>query len=452
VPRQCDCDRATDPQPILDDVEAVALAGVDARVALLLEQLEHLVHAEIRRHRDRKCNQYTRIARLRCALDELIDDALHGVATHEPAAAAAIEPGRAGIEQLEWSLSSVIVPTVERDGAHRVGLVDGDRRQDAVDAVDLRLVHAVEELPRVRREGLDVAALPLGVDRVENERRLARAGHARHYDELSQRDVDVQGAQIVLTRAPDTDVVVRVVGHRRMGGRKGGAGPSKLPRSAPVRGYFALPGLGFEVQAMRFFSALMPRETRFFALFNRHAAFIAEGGRAVAEMVRDYDDEDKRRRLVERIGEIERSADKVTHETVSLLHTTFITPFDRDDIHRLISTMDDILDLIQDAAESVQLYDIQTMPPDASRLASLLEDCCQHVKEAVELCRRWRTHHAHWRWRRRSTVSRATPMRSCAPASRVCSARNRTCARSSSTRTSTSSSSRRPTSARTSPT
>ena len=136
---------------------------------------------------------------------------------------------------------------------------------------------------------------------------------------------------------------------------------------------------------MRFFSALMPRETRFFALFNRHAAYIAEGGRAVAEMVRDYDDEDKRRRLVERIGEIERSADKVTHETVSLLHTTFITPFDRDDIHRLISTMDDILDLIQDAAESVQLFDIQTMPPDAPRLASLLEDCCQHVKEAVEL-------------------------------------------------------------------
>ena len=136
---------------------------------------------------------------------------------------------------------------------------------------------------------------------------------------------------------------------------------------------------------MRFFSALMPRETRFFALFNRHAAFVAEGGRAVAEMVRDYADEEKRRRLVEKIGEIERSADKVTYETVSLLHTTFITPFDRDDIHRLISTMDDILDLIQDAAESVQLFDIQTMPPDAPRLASLLEDCCQHVKEAVEL-------------------------------------------------------------------
>jgi predicted phosphate transport protein (TIGR00153 family) len=136
---------------------------------------------------------------------------------------------------------------------------------------------------------------------------------------------------------------------------------------------------------MRFLSALMPREARFFTLFNRHAEFVAEGGRAVSELVRDYADEDKRRLLVEKIGEIERSADKVTHETVSLLHTTFITPFDRDDIHRLISTMDDILDLIQDAAESAQLFDIQTMPPEAPQLAKLLEDSCQAVKEAVEL-------------------------------------------------------------------
>jgi len=220
--------RATDPQPVLHDVETVALAGVDARVALLLEQLEHLVHAEIRRHRDRKCNQYTRIARLRCALDELVDDALHGVATHEPAAAAAMEPGGARIEQLQ-----VVVELGHRANrrarrAHRVGLVDGDRRQDAVDAVDLRLVHTVEELPRVRRKRLDVAALALRVDRVENERRLAGAGHARDYDELSQRDVDVQGAQIVLTRAPDTDLVMRVVGHRRYGGPEGMCRPVKV--------------------------------------------------------------------------------------------------------------------------------------------------------------------------------------------------------------------------------
>ena len=102
---------------------------------------------------------------------------------------------------------------------------------------------------------------------------------------------------------------------------------------------------------MRLFSALMPRETRFFDLFNRHGDFLAEGGRAIGKLVREYADEPRRAGLILQIGETERSADKITYETVSLLHSTFITPFDRDAIHRLISGMDDILDLMQDAAE-----------------------------------------------------------------------------------------------------
>jgi len=134
---------------------------------------------------------------------------------------------------------------------------------------------------------------------------------------------------------------------------------------------------------MRFFSALMPRETRFFALFNRHAAFVAEGGRAVAEMVRDYADEEKRRRLVEKIGEIERSADKVTYETVSLLHTTFITPFDRDDIHRLITRMDDVMDYIESAAIAVMLYELTEMTEPARQLADVLVRSTESVAIAV---------------------------------------------------------------------
>jgi predicted phosphate transport protein (TIGR00153 family) len=136
---------------------------------------------------------------------------------------------------------------------------------------------------------------------------------------------------------------------------------------------------------MRFLSALMPRETRFFALFNRHADFVVEGGRAVAELVQNYEDLARREPLIARIGEVERAADKITYETVSLLHSTFITPFDRHDIHRLISGMDDILDLIQDAAESMNLFDIQTMPPDAGQMSRLLQACCEKVKSAVAL-------------------------------------------------------------------
>jgi uncharacterized protein len=93
----------------------------------------------------------------------------------------------------------------------------------------------------------------------------------------------------------------------------------------------------------------------------------------------------QRAALIARIGELERGADKVTYETVQLLHSTFITPFDRNDIHRLISGMDDILDLIQDSAESMHLFDIQTLPPNAPQMARLLESCCERVQAAVAL-------------------------------------------------------------------
>ncbi len=136
---------------------------------------------------------------------------------------------------------------------------------------------------------------------------------------------------------------------------------------------------------MRFFSALMPREARFFALFNRHAQFIVDGADAVVRLVHGYSDQNLRAELIQHIGDVERSADKVTYETVSLLHSTFITPFDRMDIHRLISGMDDILDLMQDAAESMHLFDIQTLPPGSDRMAELLVNCCRKVQEAVGL-------------------------------------------------------------------
>ncbi len=136
---------------------------------------------------------------------------------------------------------------------------------------------------------------------------------------------------------------------------------------------------------MRFLSALMPREARFFALFNDHAELIVQGGNAILELVRDYADLERRAALIGRIGEVERAADKVTFETISLLHSTFITPFDRNEIHRLISGMDDILDLIQDAAESMHLFDIQVLPPEAPHMARLLGSCCEKVRAAVAL-------------------------------------------------------------------
>jgi uncharacterized protein Yka (UPF0111/DUF47 family) len=115
---------------------------------------------------------------------------------------------------------------------------------------------------------------------------------------------------------------------------------------------------------------LMPREGKFFDLFNAHAERIVEGSRELASMIGTFSELDAH---AQRIDNAERAADKITHETIALLHKTFITPFDREQIHTLITTMDDILDLIQDVAESVALYDLRRVTPEAKQLAEICQ-------------------------------------------------------------------------------
>ncbi|MEW6687471.1 MAG: DUF47 domain-containing protein [Pseudomonadota bacterium] len=130
------------------------------------------------------------------------------------------------------------------------------------------------------------------------------------------------------------------------------------------------------------FGRLMPREGNFFELFNQHAERIVEGSRQLASMITTFSDLEKH---AQDIDSAERAADKITHETITLLHKTFITPFDRDQIHTLITSMDDILDLMQDVAESVVLYDIRRVTPEAKQLAEICQMCCERVKSAVQL-------------------------------------------------------------------
>jgi len=133
------------------------------------------------------------------------------------------------------------------------------------------------------------------------------------------------------------------------------------------------------------FDRLLPREDRFFDLFNRHADEIVAGARALADLMTGYREVASRARHIDEIERAEKAADRLTHETLKLLHGTFITPFDRDDIHKLISTMDDILDLIQDVAESAMLYDLQRITQEAQQLAEITGMCCQRVRSAVQM-------------------------------------------------------------------
>lgn len=136
---------------------------------------------------------------------------------------------------------------------------------------------------------------------------------------------------------------------------------------------------------MKLFSTLMPREGRFFELFNQHAGLVAQGGETMHQLLLSYDDVAGRSARSERIQQLEHDADSVTRETISLLHTVFVTPLDRDDIHRLISRMDDILDLMQDTTESMLLYDVQRITPEAIELGALLKRCCERLQSAVAL-------------------------------------------------------------------
>jgi len=131
-------------------------------------------------------------------------------------------------------------------------------------------------------------------------------------------------------------------------------------------------------------SRLMPREGNFFELFNSHAGLIVEGSRELVAMITAFEDIEQHAR---RIDNAERAADKITHETITLLHKTFITPFDRDQIHQLITRMDDILDLMQDVAESIVLYDIRKITPESKQLAEICQMCCERVRTAVSLLR-----------------------------------------------------------------
>jgi predicted phosphate transport protein (TIGR00153 family) len=99
-------------------------------------------------------------------------------------------------------------------------------------------------------------------------------------------------------------------------------------------------------------------------------------------LMTNFDDLEMRTHAIEGI---EKEADKITYATVDMLHKTFITPIDRDDIHKLITRMDDILDLMEDAAQTVSLYDLKAVTPEAKRLAELCLACCEKVQAAVAL-------------------------------------------------------------------
>jgi len=126
--------------------------------------------------------------------------------------------------------------------------------------------------------------------------------------------------------------------------------------------------------------SLVPREKRFYDLFEQQASILVSAGALLKETLDEAGDLSDRRREVK---DLERLGDGVTYEIMRSLNETFVTPFDHEDISALAAGLDDILDYIEEIADTVNLYRITTVPRPASELADLLAQAVVQLERAV---------------------------------------------------------------------
>src|SRR5205823_1008177 len=127
---------------------------------------------------------------------------------------------------------------------------------------------------------------------------------------------------------------------------------------------------------------LIPRERKFFRMFSDVSENLIEGARLLHDILQNPKDLTIR---IGRLQEIEHRGDEMTHDIIRMLNQTFITPFDREDIHRLSSSLDDVLDFVNGAAVRITLYRVTAAPPAAAELAALIVKQSEELAMAVSL-------------------------------------------------------------------
>ncbi|HEX5279706.1 MAG TPA: DUF47 domain-containing protein [Micropepsaceae bacterium] len=133
---------------------------------------------------------------------------------------------------------------------------------------------------------------------------------------------------------------------------------------------------------LRWFQALMPREDRFFALYNRHAAILVRGAEALCELLQGGPGITEAAR---KVAGFEDEADSVARNVLLLARRTFITPFDRTDIKDLINTLDDTIDEMKKTAKAVLLFEVETMEPEMAEMGEHILRAAHLTVEAVAM-------------------------------------------------------------------
>ena len=130
--------------------------------------------------------------------------------------------------------------------------------------------------------------------------------------------------------------------------------------------------------------SIMPREPKFFDLFEKSVANVAKAAKELADFLEDYTNVPLK---VARITELEHEGDAITHQIMEQLHRTFITPLDREDIALLTERLDDVMDFIEDAANAMLLYRIEQPTTRAREMAAILVAMTSELVVAVPLLR-----------------------------------------------------------------
>ncbi len=138
---------------------------------------------------------------------------------------------------------------------------------------------------------------------------------------------------------------------------------------------------------------LIPKDESFFDLFEQMGDKVEEGAQALLELLENYTDLERR---VGHILDIEHEGDDITHEVLRRLNTTFVTPLDGDDIHRLAANLDHVLDHIEAAADYLQLHKIQEPLPEVSKLAQTLALAAQVTAKALPNLRKMNDLEDYW--------------------------------------------------------
>src|SRR5258708_11994462 len=127
---------------------------------------------------------------------------------------------------------------------------------------------------------------------------------------------------------------------------------------------------------LRWFRAFLPREERFFDMFNRHAQTVVQGALALQDMLRGGDETPV---FCQRVNQFENDADNITREVLTAVRRTFITPFDRGDIKNLITSMADAIDQMQQTANAGALFEFPTVPPPIRTIGTLRPAGLNHL-------------------------------------------------------------------------